>query len=186
MNKLSLCVAVIALSLAACSKPSPQTASETSAIDSIEAPSLSEETPAVPNPLSLKAGLWQVTYARPEMGYESMQKICIDAAAGKTLAERNDELDPMTCSRHDISVRDGGTHIERVCTHNDTTVTSHIDIRIDNENAFRQTMETIYDPAFAGHADTHTSADGVWQGACPAGMKLGDIMMADGSRATLR
>ncbi len=176
--------------LAACSKPAPQAASETAVSVAPPASVVQGSTAAptsatAPADISLKAGLWQVTYARPEMGYSSVQQICVDAGLAKTLAERNDELEAMPCSRHDVTETGGGTHIERVCEHNDTTVTSHIDIRFDGDGAFHQTMETLYDPAFAGHADTHTSADGGWLGDCSAGMKPGDIMMPDGSKATL-
>ncbi len=175
--------------LAACSKPAPQAGNETSASDSSGAAGLASQLAseqASANPLALKAGLWRVTYARPEMGYQSVQQICIDAAMGKTLAERNDALEPMDCNRHDVTAKDGGIHIERVCMRNDTTITSHIDIRADAAEAFHQTMETLYDPAFAGHADTHTSADGTYLGDCLAGMKPGSIQMPDGSPATLR
>ncbi len=168
--------------LAACSPHTPEKVAEASA----SAPASSAAPVAVADPLALKPGLWSVTYARPEMGYSSIQKICIDTDGGKTLAERNDELDAMPCSRHDVTQTADGIHIERVCTHNDTTVTSHIDIHGDGDGAFHQTMETLYDPAFAGHADTHTSADGAWVSTCPAGMKPGDVVMPDGSRATLR
>lgn len=193
MARSSLWIVILCAGLAACSKPSPQAGNETSASDSAGAASLASElaseqasSSATADPLALKAGLWQVSYARPEMGYNSVQQICIDDAMGKTLAERNDALDSMDCRRHDVTVKDGATHIERVCTRNDTTITSHIGIRADGTDAFHQTMETIYDPAFAGHADTHTSADGKYLGDCLAGMKPGSIQMPDGSQATLR
>ena len=175
-----LMIVAALLAVAGCSKP-PEQAVSSARLESV---------PPIPPPpaadsLALKAGLWLVTYARPEMGYSSLQKICVDAAGGRSLAERNDALDAMDCSRRQVEANSGNTHIERVCARNGTTVTSHIDIALDGENAFHQTMETIYDPAFAGHADTHTSADGVWSGACPDGMKPGDIALPDGSKATL-
>ena len=180
----NICWVIGVAGLAACSKPAPQAASETSV--SVAPPaSVVQATPAAESPVALRAGLWQVTYARPEMGYTSVQQVCIDGSQGQTLAERNDALEPMACSRHDVSANGAATHIERVCEHNDTTVTSHIDVTVDGDGAFHQTMETLYDPAFAGHADTHTSADGKWLAECPAGMKPGDVVKPDGSKATL-
>ncbi len=124
-------------------------------------------------PGTLRAGLWEVTYKRDEMGFSETRHICVDAKLAATLAEKPASQDAVTCSRHQLK-RDGDDiHVDTVCTHNDTTLTSHIDITLDGGDAFHQEMETVYDPAFAGHGDTHMTADGKRIGDCPAGMAPG-------------
>lgn len=126
----------------------------------------------------LRPGLWSVTYQRQEMGFSETRRICVDARLAAKLAEMPANTDAMTCSKHDVTTDDDAVHVETVCSRNDTTLTSHIVIRSPSDTEFHQTAETIYDPAFAGHADTHTTADGTRVGDCPAGMKAGTTTLA--------
>ncbi len=126
----------------------------------------------------LKPGLWSVTYQRQEMGFSETRRICVDAKLAVKLAEMPASADPVTCSKREVTTEDDAVHVETVCSRNGTTLTSHIQIRSPSDAEFHQTAETIYDPAFAGHADTHTTADGTRLGECPAGMKAGTTTLA--------
>ncbi len=130
-------------------------------------------TPSVGVPV-LRTGLWEVTYQRPEMGFSETRHICVDDALAAKLAEMPANPDTVTCSRHEVRPDGQAVRVETVCSHNDTTLTSHIVIHSTGAEDFHQTMETVYDPAFAGHSDTHTLADGRRIGDCPAGMKPGE------------
>jgi len=126
----------------------------------------------------LKPGLWSVTYQRQEMGFSETRRICVDAALAARLAELPANADPVTCTTHDVIAEDDAVRVETVCKRNDTTLTSHIVIRSPSDTEFHQTMETIYTPAYAGHADAHMTADGLWLAECPAGMKPGATTLA--------
>jgi hypothetical protein len=41
------------------------------------------------------------------------------------------------------------------------------------------------DPPMAGHADSTFTQDGKWQGACPADMKPGDMVMPTGMKMNI-
>ncbi len=187
---LSLSLGVLAL--AGCSKPreTGPVAGESPAavISDAEASSLQAEADAQLKSLkapqasaaasiAVKAGLWDVIYRRDEMGFKETRRICVGPALAETLAELPASPEKMDCSKHELKIDGTSAHIESVCTKNDTTVTSHIDIDLDSD-AFHQTMETLYEPAFAGHGDVHTVADGKRVGDCPAGM-------AEGASATV-
>ncbi len=182
-----LLLSLSALTLAGCSKPreTAPVAGETPAamISDAEASSLQAEADAQlkrlkagaagsPASIAVRPGLWEVTYRRDEMGFKETRRICVGKVLAETLAELPANPEKMDCSKHELKIDGTSAQVETVCTKNDTTVTSHIDIDLDTE-AFHQTMETLYDPAFAGHGDVHTTADGKRVGDCPAGMAQG-------------
>ncbi|MBW8883123.1 MAG: DUF3617 family protein [Asticcacaulis sp.] len=177
-----VCITLGLLALAGCSK---------SATDSKPSKAMSERWVATSAETSAsaavapKAGLWSVTHKRDEMGYEATTQICADDRLAARIAGLPDITEAMTCAKHEVTATADGQQVERVCTRNDTTVTFHVSITIPSDSEFHQVSETIYDPAFAGHADVHMTADGIWKGACPAGMKPGDRILADGSKINL-
>lgn len=86
----------------------------------------------------------------------------------------------LECSARSVTKSDNGADIDTVCMVNDTTLTSHIHVDIIGNDAFHQTVETRYSPAFAGHGNQVTITDGKRLGNCPAGMKPGDYVTGDG------
>ncbi len=182
---LSLSLGVLAL--ASCSRPheAGPVAGETPAavISDAEASSLQAEADAqlkslsgsAPAPIASIAvtpGLWEVTYRRDEMGFRETRRICVGPSLAENLAELPANPEKMDCRKHELKIEGESAHIESVCAKNDTTVTSHIDIDM-GIGSFHQDMETLYEPAFAGHGDVHTTADGRRIGDCPAGMAPG-------------
>lgn len=182
---LSLSLGVLVL--AGCSKPSQETApvageSPAAVISEAEASSLQAAADAQLKALSSAApaavsiavapGLWEVTYRRDEMGFKETRRICVGAALSEKLAELPASPEKLDCGKHELKIDGKSAHVESVCSKNDTTITSHIDIDVDR-NSFHQEMETLYEPAFAGHGDVHATADGKRVGDCPAGMAEG-------------
>jgi len=182
-----LSLSLSALILAGCSKPqeSAPVAGESPAavISDAEASSLQAEAdaqlkalsaaaPAAAASIAVTPGLWEVTYRRDEMGFKETRRICVGKALAGNLAELPANPEKMDCGKHELKIDGKSAHVESVCTRNDTTVTSHIDIDMSLDG-FHQEMETLYEPAFAGHGDVHTTADGKRIGDCPAGMAPG-------------
>lgn len=182
---LSLSLSVLAL--AACSKPqetapaadekpaaiiSDAEASALKAEADAQLKSLASASAAPVVSIALTPGLWEVIYRRDEMGFKETRRICVGKALAETLAELPASPEKLDCRRHELKIDGHSAHIESVCTRNDTTVTSHIDIELGIDT-FHHDMETLYDPAFAGHGDVHTTADGKRIGDCPAGMAPG-------------
>lgn len=138
--------------------------------------------------LGQRAGLWQLTQTLPQLGGRSVAKICVNDAQGEKLAlighdlPGKPEMAHLECSARSVTKSDDGADIDTVCMVNDTTLTSHIHVDIIGNDAFHQTVETRYSPAFAGHGNQVTVTDGKRLGDCPAGMKAGDYVTGDGVR----
>ncbi len=164
--------------------------SETAA-ESMEAsaPVSSESAPVYKvSRLGQRAGLWQLTQTLPQLGGRSVSKICVNDAQGEKLAlighdlPGKPEMKNLECSARSVTKSDDGADIDTVCTVNDTTLTSHIHVDIIGNDAFHQTVETRYSPAFAGHGNQVTITDGKRLGDCPDSMKAGDYVTGDGVR----
>ena len=134
--------------------------------------SLSKAAPEAQASIAVTPGLWEITYRRDEMGFKETRRVCVGKALAETIAELPANPEKLDCRKHELKIDGNSAHVESVCTKNDTTVTSHIDIDI-GIGTFHQEMETLYEPAFAGHGDVHTTADGKRIGDCPAGMAPG-------------
>ncbi len=136
--------------------------------------------------LGQRAGLWQLTQTLPQLGGRSVAKICVNDSQGEKLAlvghdlPGKPEMAHLECSARSVTKSDDGADIDTVCMVNDTTLTSHIHVDIIGNDAFHQTVETRYSPAFAGHGDQVTVTDGKRLGDCPAGMAPGDYINGDG------
>jgi len=136
--------------------------------------------------LGQKPGLWLLTQSLPQMEGSSKQKICVSAQQGATLALTGHdflgkpEMKGLQCSVHTVRKSDSGADIDTVCDVRDTTLTSKVHVDIIGHDAYHQTAETRYSPAFAGHGDLITITDGKWLGDCPANMKPGDFVTQDG------
>ncbi len=136
--------------------------------------------------LGQRAGLWQLTQTLPQLGGRSVSRICVNDAQGEKLAlighdlPGKPEMAHLECSARSVTKSDDGADIDTVCMVNDTTLTSHIHVDIIGNDAFHQTVETRYTPAFAGHGNQVTITDGKRLGDCPAGMKAGDYVTGDG------
>ncbi len=194
--------AIIGLSclmMTACGKPEkPRTpfvedggglsAAASIAQESVEASVASSESAPVykVSPLGQRAGLWQLTQTLPQLGGRAVAKICVDDAQGEKLAlighdlPGKPEMASLECSARSVNKNDDGADIDTVCMVNDTTLTSHIHVDIIGNDAFHQTVETRYSPAFAGHGNQVTITDGKRLGDCPGGMKAGDYITGDG------
>ncbi len=164
------------------------TAASDTAEESAEASTASPESAPVykVSRLGQRAGLWQLTQTLPQLGGRSVAKICVNDAQGEKLAlighdlPGKPEMTSLECSARSVTKSDDGADIDTVCTVNDTTLTSHIHVDIIGNEAFHQTAETRYSPAFAGHGDQVTVTDGKRLGDCPAGMAPGDYVNGDG------
>ncbi|WP_155913753.1 DUF3617 domain-containing protein [Asticcacaulis sp. AC466] len=136
--------------------------------------------------LGQRAGLWQLTQTLPQVDGKSVAKICVDDAQGEKLAYIGHDLPgkaemvDLSCSARSVKKLHDGADIDTICMIKDTTLTSHIHVDVIGNEAFHQSVETRYSPAFAGHGAQMTITDAKWLGACPSSMKPGDYITGDG------
>ncbi len=136
--------------------------------------------------LGQRGGLWKLTQTLPQLDGHSVLRICLSDRQGDTFALTGQdligkpEMDDLTCSSRLVRRGDDTADIDSVCAVRDTILTSHIHVDIVGHDAFHQTAETSYSPAFAGHGKQVTVTDGKRIGDCPDGMKPGDVTADDG------
>src|SRR5215471_14440747 len=138
--------------------------------------------PAVELPVR-KAGLWEMKMVRsggsaPDM---TMQH-CTDATTDKQMST---SFSPgkETCAKQDIQKTATGYVSDTVCTVASMTVTSHAEITGDFNSAYTVKSTSHSEGALTGKtADSTTTIEAKWVGACKADQKPGDIVMPGGMK----
>ena len=124
-----------------------------------------------------KSGLWETTMSaqqRPGGGYKSQQ--CIDEKTDEITQRRALGTEQTTkCEHQDFRTMPGGYETTSVCTTTRGTLTSKLRITGDLQSAYRMEVSSHHEPAVGKLADASTVIDAKWLGACPAGMKPGDL-----------
>ena len=121
-------------------------------------------------PPDQKIGLWQTTSVTTGDGAKSTapekSQNCVTA---EDLAEAKEIMAQMrkSCKKYDTR-QAGNTWItESTCSSGATTITMHITLRRDSDNAFHSESDATYSPPLRnGRAHNHTVDDSVYMGAC--------------------
>jgi hypothetical protein len=144
--------------------------------------------PAFP---SRKPGLWEMRSTQKAGGKEQITvQQCADAATDKALQEyglTQPKMNRKFC-KEDMRNEAGKmlVHTE-VCKQSDTTMTRRIVVSGDFDVAYRVESHTTYDPKpKTPPANDDLVADMRWLGACPAGMKGGDMMLPGGMKMNVQ
>ncbi len=132
---------------------------------------------AGPAGLSQKPGLWQLQQSMARMPRPVVTRICVDASMTDRLVDASQHMKGVSCSKRDIRLRPGGATVDSVCSMSGRTISTHAEINQPSPNAFHETVSSTMTPAIAGHGSSNSAIDGAWQGACPAGMKAGDMIV---------
>ena len=67
----------------------------------------------------------------------------------------------------------------------ESKITSHGVMTWTGDTAYHMESKSHWDPPMMGKADNTTTQDGQWTGACPAGMKPGDMVMPGGMKMNI-
>jgi hypothetical protein len=142
----------------------------------LSAPALGEEMPA------RKPGLWEMKMMAEGGGMPPQtMKQCIDAATDKAMQSQFGGGAQGTCSKQDVKKAGATTTIDSVCNVGGATTTSHIVVTGSFDSGY--TMK-ISSTAAGGRApgETRMTIEAKHLGACQAGQKPGDIIMAGGMK----
>lgn len=139
-----------------------------------------------------RAGLWRESVSRDGHGAGVLSEVqaCLDADARSRLSALGDRADKGLCQNHAISRdADGGYHFTTTCDMGPGgRLTSRGLLTGDLANRYRvQTQNDISGASIAsmnGHHVVDLEAD--YLGPCPADMKVGDVMIANGMKTNLR
>ena len=128
-----------------------------------------------------KAGLWEivstdVSAKRPPQ----RQRLCLDRESDALLNKMGVATGRQACATNEMHVTGNRVTIHAVCDFGRSQLTTDGVITYSGDSSYRNEMHGRFEPPMAGIGDTHTVQDGKWIGACPAGMKPGDLVMNQG------
>ena len=130
-----------------------------------------------------KAGLWEMKMARTGGSVQDVtMQHCTDASTDKQMST---SFSPgkETCSKQDIQKTAAGYVSDSVCSVAGMTITSHAEITGDFNSAYTVKSTSHSEGALTGKtADSTTTIEAKWVGACKADQKPGDIVMPGGMK----
>jgi hypothetical protein len=133
-----------------------------------------------------KPGLWEV-----KMVIEGLQmpprvmKQCTDAASDKVMNSNFGGSAQEACSKQDVTKSATGMIIDSVCKFGDNTTATHAVVTGSFDSAYSVDVASTRQggppmPGRAAGGATHMKIEAKWLGACAAGQKPGDVIMANG------
>jgi hypothetical protein len=133
-----------------------------------------------------RPGAWQMTRSSPDSKLPPMAAtLCIDAATESALMEAGESSAKKMCSKSGVHFNGQNGTIDTVCKFGTSTQTSHSTITSTGNDAFRVETHSHFDPPLAGKSERTTISDSKWLGPCPADMKPGDVVMANGMKMNI-
>jgi hypothetical protein len=133
-----------------------------------------------------KAGLWELTmdFHNARLPHQTMKQ-CTDADSDRLMNMNFAGSNEQACAKHDIVKSNGGYVIDSVCKFGAMTTTSHAVVTgsFDSNYSVEVTSTRKGGPAMPGMAangQSHMTITAKWLGACAAGQKPGDVVMANG------
>jgi hypothetical protein len=123
-----------------------------------------------------KTGLWNVTVS---LGTQKpgQEKICLDDATQKLMYQMGVQTSHSLCSQ--VSMHSTGSQFisESKCGSGNSAHTTRGVTTFTGDSAYHTEVLSHYDNPGSGHADSKSTIDGKWAGACPADMKPGDMVL---------
>jgi hypothetical protein len=149
------------------------------------APALALDMPA------RKAGLWEMKMVFEGGGGMPPQtmKQCLDQATDKALSSQfgSGGAQGATCSKQDVKTAGGTTTIDSVCKVGAATTTTRGVITGSFDSAYTMKVNSKSEggppvPGMPPGGETRMTIEAKYLGACQAGQKPGDIIMANGMK----
>ena len=137
--------------------------------------------PAVAGPPARKPGLWSQTMA--STGGHQTLKLCLDAATEKELQITGQQAAGDRCRKKAFARTAAGWSFESVCDLGQAgVVTSRGLATGDFDSHYKVEIESTTAGSSMPQANgaRHMTLEAQWEGPCPAGMKPGDMRMANG------
>lgn len=132
-----------------------------------------------------KSGLWEVKTSMPDMPPQMQQaplKVCVDQKSDDMTQQVADAEAKKNCSKSDIK-RDGDRWvIHSVCKEQGITMTTDGVFTGNFDSAYKAEMKAAYQPPIMGMSNSRMIMDAKYVGACPAGMKAGEMMLPNGKK----
>ena len=136
---------------------------------------------------TMKSGLWESKVTREGTQQRTgVTKICIDADVQKEMLDMGMGSMKSMCSKNDIRREGNKMFGEAECKLGESTMKSKSVTAFTGNTAYHTEVKASYDPPFMGKGTSTTVIDAKWTGPCPAGVKVGDVIMPDGKTINMR
>ena len=170
----ALILGVSLLALAACEKKPDATAAAG------DAPNVSAAV-SMTSPPKRKPGLWAQTVATG--GMTQTMKLCLDEATEAKLTVWGQQAGKDICAKNEITPAPGGWAFTSECDMGQAGRVSTSGKATGDFNAkyvIKATSVTTGSSMAQANGTHEMEMTGTWEGACPASMKPGDMMMPNG------
>jgi Protein of unknown function (DUF3617) len=138
-----------------------------------------------------KAGLWEVkmTFEGRNLPPQAMQQ-CIDAATDKAMNSFSGGLHQSMCSKQDVKKLGNTIVVDSVCEIAGATTTSHAVVTGDFNSGYTVKVTSKRSggraiPGMSADGTTNMTIEAKHLGACKAGQKPGDMIMAGGHKINI-
>lgn len=132
-----------------------------------------------------KTGLWILT-VQAAAGPPATMKMCIDPDTDQIFHKIGSDLRAKHCAQNDVKVDGDTVTAESECKIGSSTVSTTAVTKFDGDTAYHSDITTYIDPAILGKSDATVTQDGKWSGDCPADMKPGDFVLANGIKVNVK
>jgi hypothetical protein len=131
---------------------------------------------------TLRPGLWEATTAAPNRSQPrpAVTRLCIDKTTQRHIFEQLALAMPRMCSRNQYAMRGGRLVTDSSCTLGASTIEGRTETTFFRDTAYRTEVVGWAGPTGRVAQSQKTVIDARHVGACPAGMKPGDMVLPNG------
>jgi hypothetical protein len=129
--------------------------------------------------LKRRPGLWQVSASSGGSPAPTTMKQCADETTDAQMMQLSD-IQSENCKMSDFVKTEAGYEFSSECQLADSKVVSKGVFSGDFNSSYSGEVVTTMNPPLLGQSESRTTMTAKWLGACPSGMKAGDMQIGDG------
>jgi hypothetical protein len=125
-------------------------------------------------------GLWEEKVVdRLTPGQAQTHRVCVDEQLSDFIKQFRGGQG--NCTKPDVHKQGSGYNVDVVCKQEDMTTRTHAVITGDLRQAYKAEVSINYEPPLRGRKEARLLTEARHLGACPTGMRGGDVIAADGT-----
>lgn len=132
-----------------------------------------------------RAGLWEVVATRTGARPERNLRVCIDKASEAGLNNLDMVTNTGDCEKNDTQLEADAVMIRSVCHFRGSRVVITASIEVKSDAVYTLVANAKYSPPLLGRRQITTRQEANWIGPCPADIRPGDVVSAEGVKTRL-
>ena len=134
------------------------------------------------SPTKMKEGLWLIKTVSTGSKTPRLMKMCTDQATQDRLTQMGTSMAKNMCTMGPVKRSGNKMDSSATCKMGKTTISSLSHFEFNGSTAYKGVTRSVYSPALMGLKESTSTVEGTWSGACPAGMKPGEVDMGLGDK----